>query len=125
MVSEEKKDEKRTDDIIGWDVDFCKVEKAMLFNIILAANYLDIKDLLDVTCKTVANMIKVSFTFFFVHRRCNLNGLFFEGQDPRGDSSGVQHQERFHVRTLELSLVYFLLTVLSAEEEEAIRKENE
>jgi S-phase kinase-associated protein 1 len=58
VVPEEKKDEKRTDDIVGWDVDFCKVDQATLFALILAANYLDIKDLLDVTCKTVANMIK-------------------------------------------------------------------
>ena len=29
-----------------------------MVNILQAANYLDIKGLLDVTCKTVANMIK-------------------------------------------------------------------
>ena len=57
-VSEEKKDEKRTDDIIPWDQEFCKVDQATLFELILAANYLDIKPLLDLTCKTVANMIK-------------------------------------------------------------------
>jgi len=56
--SEEKKDEKRTDDIIPWDSEFCKVDQATLFELILAANYLDIKPLLDLTCKTVANMIK-------------------------------------------------------------------
>ncbi|CAL8099111.1 unnamed protein product [Orchesella dallaii] len=50
--------EKRTDDITQWDQDFLKVEQAILFDLILAANYLDIKGLLDVTCKTVANMIK-------------------------------------------------------------------
>eukprot|EP01103_Thecamoeba_quadrilineata_P001476 TRINITY_DN11334_c0_g1_i1.p1 TRINITY_DN11334_c0_g1~~TRINITY_DN11334_c0_g1_i1.p1 ORF type:complete len:170 (-),score=37.59 TRINITY_DN11334_c0_g1_i1:147-632(-) len=57
-VAESKKEEKRTDDIIPWDQDFCKVEQAVLFELILAANYLDIKPLLDLTCKTVANMIK-------------------------------------------------------------------
>jgi S-phase kinase-associated protein 1 len=46
------------DDIIGWDIDFCKVDQPTLFDLILAANYLDIKDLLDLMCKTVANMIK-------------------------------------------------------------------
>jgi len=56
--SEEKKDEKRTDDIIPWDQTFCNVDQATLFELILAANYLDIKPLLDLTCKTVANMIK-------------------------------------------------------------------
>jgi len=57
-ASEEKKDEKRPDDIIPWDAEFCKVDQATLFELILAANYLDIKPLLDLTCKTVANMIK-------------------------------------------------------------------
>ena len=50
--------EKKDDDIIGWDLDFCKVDQATLFELILAANYLDIKELLDLTCKTIANMIK-------------------------------------------------------------------
>ena len=49
---------KRTDDISSWDLDFLKVDQGTLFELILAANYLDIKGLLDVTCKTVANMIK-------------------------------------------------------------------
>ena len=50
--------EKRTDDIIPWDKDFMNVDQATMFELILAANYLDVKDLLDLTCKTVANMIK-------------------------------------------------------------------
>ncbi|XP_051010357.1 S-phase kinase-associated protein 1-like [Acomys russatus] len=50
--------EKRTDDIPVWDQEFLKVDQGTLFELILAANDLDIKGLLDVTCKTVANMIK-------------------------------------------------------------------
>ena len=41
-----------------WDKDFVKVDDETLFNLILAANYLDIKSLLDLTCKTVADEIK-------------------------------------------------------------------
>lgn len=49
---------KRLTDISEWDQKFISVDQEMLFEIILAANYLDIKPLLDVGCKTVANMIK-------------------------------------------------------------------
>ncbi|MCJ1472804.1 hypothetical protein MMC13_001453 [Lambiella insularis] len=49
---------KKTTDIEEWDQKFMQVDQEMLFEIILAANYLDIKALLDVGCKTVANMIK-------------------------------------------------------------------
>merc|ERR1712167_496570 len=46
------------DDKNVWDKDFVKVDDETLFNLILAANYLDIKQLLDLTCKTVADEIK-------------------------------------------------------------------
>lgn len=41
-----------------WYSNLLQVDQGTLFELILAANYLDIKGLLDVTCKTVANMIK-------------------------------------------------------------------
>jgi S-phase kinase-associated protein 1 len=46
------------DEIKAWDADFVKVDQATLFDLILAANYLNIKNLLDLTCQTVADMIK-------------------------------------------------------------------
>jgi S-phase kinase-associated protein 1 len=39
-------------------MEFLKVDQGTLFGIILAANYLNIKGLLDVSCKKVGNMIK-------------------------------------------------------------------
>jgi len=55
---DESDSRKRSTDIEEWDMKFMQVDQEMLFEIILAANYLDIKPLLDVGCKTVANMIK-------------------------------------------------------------------
>ena len=58
-ASEDESDRiKRTTDISDWDQRFLSVDQEMLFEIILAANYLDIRPLLDIGCKTVANMIK-------------------------------------------------------------------
>ncbi|TVT97410.1 hypothetical protein EJB05_57345, partial [Eragrostis curvula] len=45
-------------DLKTWDAEFVKVDQGTLFDLILAANYLNIKDLLDLTCQTVADMIK-------------------------------------------------------------------
>ena len=44
--------------ISDWDASFLSVDQGTLYELILAANYLDIKGLLNVTCGTVANMIK-------------------------------------------------------------------
>ena len=41
-----------------WYADFVNVEQPVLFELILAANFMDIKPLLDLTCATVASMIK-------------------------------------------------------------------
>ncbi|KAJ3044175.1 E3 ubiquitin ligase complex SCF subunit scon-3 [Rhizophlyctis rosea] len=49
---------KSSEDIDEWDKEFMNVDQGTLFELILAANYLDMKNLLDVGCKTVANMIK-------------------------------------------------------------------
>ncbi|KAF5858594.1 hypothetical protein ETB97_003987 [Aspergillus alliaceus] len=49
---------RETASIDQWDQEFMQVDQDIIFEIILAANYLDIKDLLDLGCKTVANMIK-------------------------------------------------------------------
>ncbi|KAL6226992.1 hypothetical protein ACLB2K_000951 [Fragaria x ananassa] len=58
-VDAAKPDEKVTEEELkGWDQDFVKVDQATLFDLILAANYLNIKNLLDLTCQTVADMIK-------------------------------------------------------------------
>lgn len=46
-----------------WYAKFVEVQQETLFELILAANYMDIKPLLDLTCATVASMIKVSQNF--------------------------------------------------------------
>ncbi|CAK8540037.1 unnamed protein product [Lathyrus sativus] len=51
-------DKPSEDELKAWDADFVKVDQVTLFDLILAANYLNIKNLLDLTCQTVADMIK-------------------------------------------------------------------
>ncbi|XP_019170331.1 PREDICTED: SKP1-like protein 1A [Ipomoea nil] len=58
-VDPAKSDDKANeDDLKAFDAEFVKVDQSTLFDLILAANYLNIKSLLDLTCQTVADMIK-------------------------------------------------------------------
>uniref|UniRef100_A0A061S912 SKP1-like protein n=2 Tax=Tetraselmis sp. GSL018 TaxID=582737 RepID=A0A061S912_9CHLO len=41
-----------------WDKDYINVDQAVLYDLILAANFLNIKGLLDLCCQTVAEIIK-------------------------------------------------------------------
>ncbi|EOA37171.1 hypothetical protein CARUB_v10010505mg [Capsella rubella] len=46
------------DELKAWDTEFVKVDQNTLFDLILAANYLNISGLLDLTCKAVADQMK-------------------------------------------------------------------
>ncbi|KAM3010897.1 hypothetical protein FF2_029664 [Malus domestica] len=41
-----------------WDAEFIKINQNTLYDLIMAANYLNIKGLLDLTCQIVVDMIK-------------------------------------------------------------------
>ncbi|KAE9447369.1 hypothetical protein C3L33_20712, partial [Rhododendron williamsianum] len=67
VESAAKSEDKAVDDELKtFDTEFVNVDQAVLFDLILvrpsvfdlAANYLNIKSLLDLTCQTVADMIK-------------------------------------------------------------------
>ncbi|KAH9372878.1 hypothetical protein HPB48_012753 [Haemaphysalis longicornis] len=48
----------RTDDIGDWDAAFLKVDLSTIFELLMTSNYLQMKGLLEVVSKTIANMIK-------------------------------------------------------------------
>ncbi|KAF5745352.1 SKP1-like protein 1B-like [Tripterygium wilfordii] len=54
----EKISSDESENLRAFDTDFVNVDQITLFDLILAANYLNIKSLLDLTCQTVADMIK-------------------------------------------------------------------
>ncbi|KAK1441863.1 skp1/btb/poz domain superfamily like protein [Babesia gibsoni] len=49
---------KLSDVVSQWDLQFVDVDKEVLFDIMMAENFLDIKPLLELTCAKIASMIK-------------------------------------------------------------------
>ena len=77
----------RVDDFAAWDKEFTdnlKGDQWLLFETIQAASYLEIKSLLEVTCRTVAGMIKGKSPdqvcdLFSKNKQTNAH-IFFGGQ---------------------------------------------
>ncbi|CAH8261360.1 unnamed protein product [Arabidopsis lyrata] len=46
------------EDLKKWDAEFMQIDQSTIFDLIMAANHLNIKSLTDLTCQTVADMIK-------------------------------------------------------------------
>jgi len=68
--------EKTKEDSVKWEKEFLQMGDQLLFDLILAANYLDIKPLLDSTCKQVAEYIKQCKTPQEIRRRFNIKNDF-------------------------------------------------
>ena len=80
-----------------------RIHAQVLFELILAANYLDIKSLLDLTCAKVASMIKGKNTEEIRIMPCTVwlevGGCLCRlvGEGPGASSrQAVQHRERLH-----------------------------
>lgn len=71
------KSQNMADVVQKWYADFVDLEQVLLFELILAANYMDIKPLLDLTCATVASMIKGKTVSKRGWRRVGGVGVFF------------------------------------------------
>ncbi|XP_068144058.1 S-phase kinase-associated protein 1 [Drosophila tropicalis] len=87
-------DEERTHSISQWDADFLQVDQATLFELIMAANYLDIQGLMEVTCKTVANMI-MGHTPEEIRRLFNIQKDFTSSEEElvRNESEWVEERD--------------------------------
>ena len=66
----------KDDDKKNWDEEFIKMDDKLLFDLILAANYLEITPLLDLACQSVANYIKECKNPQEIRRRFNIKNDF-------------------------------------------------
>merc|ERR1711903_381587 len=88
--NKEKKEEEKN----AWDAEFVKVDDDTLFSLILAANYLDLKSLLDLTCKTVADYIKQCKTPQEIRRRFNIKNDFTPEEEEEVRKENAWCEER-------------------------------
>ncbi|CAB3410189.1 unnamed protein product [Caenorhabditis bovis] len=56
--SNAKKEADMSDEEKKWEEEFFRVEQPILFELVSAANYMDVQSLLDASCKAIAQLIK-------------------------------------------------------------------
>lgn len=91
---ESKEKELKTDDIPSWDNEFLKIDQELLFELIRAANYLHVKGLLDVCCKTVANMIKGQISGEAIRKMFNIKNDFTAEEEEQVRKENEWCQEK-------------------------------
>lgn len=78
----------------AWDKKFVAIDDEVLFALILAANYLDIKPLLDVACQAVAEYIKACKTPQEIRRRFNIVNDFTPEEEEEVRKENAWCEER-------------------------------
>ena len=78
----------------AWDKEFAAVDDDTLFSIIKAANYLDIKPLLDLACKIVAAYIRECKSPQEIRRRFNIKNEFTPEEDEEVRKENTWCEER-------------------------------
>jgi len=78
FVKVDRKVKKRVDDLKAWDAEFMKqVDLDTLNDLLLAANYLNIKELLDLTCPAIVDARRKDEQTFFVFLILFVSLMFF------------------------------------------------
>ncbi len=92
-----------TNEITGWDADFVKVDLGTLFELTLAANYLDVKGLLDVLCKAVANLIIAAKTPEGIRKVFNVKNDFTPEEELQAKKENEWHEEEEEIEEAKAS----------------------
>jgi len=71
------------DELKKWDAEFVQVDQNTFFDLMLAANYLDIKSLLDLTCKTTADMMLAAKTPEAIREKFNIKNDYSPEEEQK------------------------------------------
>jgi len=84
----------RQHEVDAWTADFLAIDDDTLFSLILAANTLNVKSLLDASCKAVADQIKQCKTPQEIRRRFNIKNDFTPEEEEQVRQENAWAEER-------------------------------